>query len=56
MKEKKSRQLAAVMFTDIVGYSALMQEDENEAAKIRTRHRIAFREQHKVHNGEFISD
>jgi len=54
MKEKKSRQLAAVMFTDIVGYSALMQEDENEAAKIRNRHRIAFREQHKVHNGEIV--
>jgi len=27
----KSRQLAAIMFTDIVGYTALMGEDEEKA-------------------------
>lgn len=33
------RTLAAIMFTDIVGYTALMQEDEKRAKEIRDRHR-----------------
>ncbi len=36
---KNVRQLAAVMFTDMVGYTALMQEDEQKARKNRDRHR-----------------
>ncbi len=36
------RQLAAVMFTDIEGYSALMQVDEKKAFDIRRRHREVF--------------
>jgi class 3 adenylate cyclase len=37
--EKNIRQLAAVMFTDMVGYTALMQTDEHKARKNRDRHR-----------------
>jgi TolB-like protein/Tfp pilus assembly protein PilF len=37
--EKNIRQLAAVMFTDMVGYTALMQTDEHKAKKNRDRHR-----------------
>ena len=54
MKEKKVRQLAAVMFADIVGYTALMEGDEGVATKIRTRHCEAFQEQHALHHGEII--
>jgi TolB-like protein/Flp pilus assembly protein TadD len=36
---KNVRQLAAVMFTDMVGYTALMQEDEQKARNNRDRHR-----------------
>lgn len=54
MKEKKIRQLAAVMFTDIVGYTALMQEDEEVAINVRTRHREVFQLQHELHQGEII--
>ena len=34
MKEKKVRRLAAIMFTDIVGYTALMEGDEEIAKKL----------------------
>lgn len=37
--QKNVRQLAAIMFTDMVGYTALMQEDEQKAKKHRDRHR-----------------
>lgn len=54
MQDKKMRQLAAIMFTDIVGYTALMQGDEAVATKVRERHRIVFQQQHKLHEGEII--
>ncbi|GAB3891926.1 LuxR C-terminal-related transcriptional regulator [Larkinella knui] len=54
MNEKKVRQLAAVMFADLVGYTALMQRDEYRAATIRARHRSVFEQQHKVHHGTII--
>lgn len=39
MAEARTRQLAAIMFADMVGYTALMQEDENNARAQRDRHR-----------------
>ena len=36
------RVLLTVMFTDIVGYTALMQKDEARAAKVREHHRRVF--------------
>ena len=54
MKEKKVRQLAAVMFADIVGYTALMQRDERIASNVRARHREVFRQQHKLYRGKII--
>ncbi len=33
----QSRQLAAIMFTDIVGYTALMGEDEQKAFELYAR-------------------
>jgi DNA-binding CsgD family transcriptional regulator len=39
---KEERQLAAIMFTDIVGYTAIMQRSEAEAMAIRTKHREVF--------------
>jgi adenylate cyclase len=49
-----SRQLAAIMFTDITGYTALMQENESEAAAIRQRHREVFQKEHENFNGEVL--
>ncbi|MCK0190636.1 helix-turn-helix domain-containing protein [Arenibacter sp. F20364] len=54
MSSNKNRRIAAIMFTDIVGYSALMQRDENAAAQMRTRHRQEFEKSHKLHNGDIL--
>ena len=42
------------MFTDIVGYTALMQQNEEKAAAIRTRHRQVFEKLHQQHQGEIL--
>ena len=42
------RQLAAIMFTDITGYSAMMGADEDYARRIRNRHRKVFRDTHEA--------
>jgi len=36
---EQSRQLAAIMFTDIVGYTALMGDDENKAFDLLNKNR-----------------
>ncbi len=54
MSEKKIRRLAAIMFTDIAGYTRLMQESEARAAEIRSRHREVFRYYHDQFNGQIL--
>ncbi|MBL4594107.1 MAG: helix-turn-helix domain-containing protein [Flavobacteriales bacterium] len=54
MSNKIKRELAAIMFTDIVGYTALMQGDEDYAVRIRKKHREVFKEQHKLYKGEIV--
>ena len=54
MNQKKVRRLVAIMFTDIVGYTALMEEDEAKATVIRLRHREVFKELHTLHSGEIV--
>ena len=54
MKVPETRRLAAIMFTDIVGYTALMQRDEKAAREIRDQHREVFEKQHKTYQGEII--
>src|SRR6476620_752738 len=48
------RQLAAIMFTDIEGYTALMQEDEKKAVRLRNRHRAILEKEHAYFNGRII--
>lgn len=54
MKAETDRQLLAIMFTDIVGYTALMQSDEKRAAEQRAKHRRVFQEQHELFAGKIV--
>ena len=49
-----NHQLAAIMFTDIQGYTALMQQDESKAVGYRNRHREIFNAAIKRYNGRIL--
>lgn len=51
---KTTRRLAAIMFTDIAGYTAMMQENEAKAVQIRQRHREVFEQKHEQHRGQIV--
>ena len=48
------RQLVAIMFTDIEGYSALMQQNEQNAIIAKDRHREILQKEHEQFNGRII--
>jgi class 3 adenylate cyclase len=52
MSEKGKRQLAAIMFADMVGYTTLMQENEEEARLQRDKHRALISAAVENHHGE----
>lgn len=49
-----NRHLAAIMFTDIEGYTSLMQHNEKEAVQMRERHRNTFEMTTEAYNGKII--
>ena len=49
-----TRQLAAIMFTDIEGYTALMEKNEQAALECRDRHREVFQKSMAEHAGKII--
>lgn len=50
------RKLAAVMFTDIIGYTSLMSRDEQKALKILEQNRTLQKSLAGKHNGEFLKE
>ena len=54
MTKSEARKLVAIMFTDIVGYTAMMQSDEAQAIRVRARHREVFEQLHLAHQGKII--
>ena len=48
------RQLAAIMFVDIVGYTALMEEDEVETLKLRHKLQTKLEEEVSAHYGRIL--
>lgn len=55
MARKNDRRLAAIMFTDIQGYTSLMQESEIRAIQVREKHREIFKTSTSAFNGEVIN-
>ena len=49
-----SRQLAAIMFTDIEGYTSLMQQNEVKAIQAREKHRHIFNTITAKHHGKIL--
>lgn len=54
MSQSGIRRLAAIMFADMVGYTALMQEDEAAARARRDRHRAVLSDLVPRHRGEIL--
>jgi class 3 adenylate cyclase len=49
-----TRQLAAIMFTDMVGYTALMQQNEQLAIQKRDRTKKIFEDALAKHDGKLL--
>ncbi len=54
MPPEKKRQLAAIMFTDMEGYTALMQQNEAAALKQRAKHREIFESSMEEFGGKIL--
>ena len=54
--QEQNRQLAAILFTDIIGYTAMMQKDEQNALAV-TRHYIAtLKQSAETFHGRILND
>ncbi len=54
MPSEPKRKLAAIMFTDMVGYTSLMENDEGKARGLIQRHRDLMKPYVDKHGGEII--
>ena len=52
--QQKIRKLAAIMFADMTGYTALMQDDEQKANILRQRQKQTLEKFIPGHNGEIL--
>ena len=52
----QNRQLAAIMFTDIVGYTALMGNDEDAALKLLEQNRLLHKSIIQEFNGKWLKE
>jgi TolB-like protein/class 3 adenylate cyclase/Tfp pilus assembly protein PilF len=50
------RRLAAILFTDVVGYTALMARDEAVGRRVRARHEELVREQVALFRGQWVEE
>ena len=59
MPSEPKRKLAAIMFTDMVGYTALMQDDEPKARKLIQKHLELMKPMIEKHSGiilQYVGD
>ena len=52
----QQRRLAAILFTDIVGYTAMMQQNETKALTIIKRYMAVLKQSVTAHAGEVLND
>ena len=52
----QQRRLAAILFTDIVGYTSIMQQNETEALNIIKRYTTVLKQSVSDHSGEVLND
>ena len=52
----QQRRLAAILFTDIVGYTSMMQQNESKALAIIKQHVAVLRNTVQLHAGEVLND
>ena len=55
MPDSKSRKLAAILFADLVGYTAIMQANEEGAARLLKQFQTAVKEQVTHQNGRVVN-
>ena len=53
-QSSSNRRLAAIMFTDVVGYTTLMQKDEDTAVKTIERHRSILEKYTSKYHGNIL--
>ena len=56
ISSSQQRRLAAILFTDIVGYTAMMQQNETEALTIIKRYTTVLKQSVTDHAGEVLND
>ena len=56
LENKSNRRLAAILFADIVGYTALMQSDEIKGRKTLEKFRNTLNQKVIEHTGQIIND
>ncbi len=54
--DKQHRHLAAILFTDIVGYTAIMQQDEQKAVSTIKKHNSVLSEAADTFHGEILNN
>jgi len=54
--QNQSRHLAAILFTDIVGYTAMMQQNEAYAVTIMKRYTSVLQKKVSAHSGQILND
>lgn len=54
--QNQSRHLAAILFTDIVGYTAMMQQNEPYAVSIMKRYTSVLQKNVSAHSGQILND
>jgi len=54
--QQQNRQLAAILFTDIVGYTNMMQQDEQIAVSVNKHYMAVLKQSVSTHGGEIVND